>query len=215
MASDSPFGKKFRVQILEHHFKEEGAVTTETAWKFIYRELLWTDGNTGLAHLYESDKAQEGRPWYRRSVVFTDRLCEEFGGITRSELRRQIDKLFRACLDKLVKTQDSSGEGQEIITALAAPEAAAEVPSEIVQAVADAQDDAPRSYVPDADLVAEFTTLIGERLGKADRQAELLARKLVARARLYFTVERKRQNVLGEGFEDLLQLLMIRVKPRS
>lgn len=211
MASDSPFGKKSRVQILERHFKEEGTVTAETAWKFTYRELLWTDGSTGLAHLYESDKAQEGRPWYRRSVIFTDRLCEEFGGITRAELKKQIDRLFRACLDKLVKTQDSSGEEQEIITALAAPEATAEVPGEIVEAAAEAQADAPEAYVPDADLVADFAALIGERLGKADRQAELLARKLVARARLYFTVERKRQNVLGEGFEDLLQLLMIRV----
>src|SRR5205085_8131968 len=99
----------------------------------------------------------------------------------------------------------------EIITALATPEAAAEVSSELVEAAVEAQDDTPAAYVPDADLVAEFTTLIAERLGKADRQAELLARKLVARARLYFTVERKRQNVLGEGFEDLLQLLMIRV----
>jgi hypothetical protein len=211
LASDSPFGKKSRVQILERHFKEEGTVTAETAWKFIYRELLWTDGSTGLAHLYESDKAQAGRPWYRRSVIFTDRLCEEFGGISRAELKKQIDRLFRACLDKLVKTKESSGEEQEIITALATPEAAAEVPSEIVAAAAESQDETPESYIPDADLVAEFTSLIGERLDKADRQAELLARQLVARARLYFTVERKRQNVLGEGFEDLLQLLMIRV----
>lgn len=211
MASDSPFGKKSRVQILERHFKEEGAVTAETAWKFIYRELLWIDGRTGLAHLYESDKAQEGRPWYRRSVIFTNRLCEEFGGLTSGELKKQIDRLFRACLDKLVRAQGRSGEEQEIITALAAPEAITEVSSEIVEAAAEAHDHAPESYVPDADLVAEFTALIGERLGKADRQAELLARKLVARARLYFTVERKRQNVLGEGFEDLLQLLIMRV----
>ena len=211
MASDSPFGKKSRVQILERHFKEEGTVTAETAWKFIYRELLWIDGSTGLAHLYESDKAQEGRSWYRRSVIFTDSLCAEFGGITRGELKKRIDRLFRACLDKLVKTQDSSAEEQEIITALAAPEAAADGSSEIIEAASETQDDAPEPYVPDADLVAEFTALIGERLGKADRQAELLARRLVARARLYFTVERKRQNVLGEGFEDLLQLLIIKV----
>jgi hypothetical protein len=45
----------------------------------------------------------------------------------------------------------------------------------------------------------------------APAEAESFAHELVAKARFYFTVERKRQNVLGEGFEDLLQLLMLRV----
>lgn len=33
----------------------------------------------------------------------------------------------------------------------------------------------------------------------------------MAAARFYYTVERKRQNVLGEGFEDLLELLLLNV----
>ncbi|MDQ3917196.1 MAG: hypothetical protein M3348_01725 [Acidobacteriota bacterium] len=33
----------------------------------------------------------------------------------------------------------------------------------------------------------------------------------MAKARFNFTVERERQGVLGEGFEDLLQVLMMRV----
>src|SRR5215213_9727300 len=102
MAGDTPFGKKSRVQIIERHLKEDGVITAETAWKFIYRELLWIDGSTGLAHLYESDKAQVGRPWFNRTVTFTDRLCEEFGGITREELKEQIDRRFKACLEKLI-----------------------------------------------------------------------------------------------------------------
>lgn len=211
MAGDSPFGKKSRVQIIERHLREDGVVTPETAWKFIYRELLWIDGSTGLAHLYESDKAQEGRTWFRRTVVFTNWLCEEFGGITREELKGQIDRLFKACLEKLVaklkKEKGDLDDERDLLSALAQPEAAAELPGEIAEA---AKKEEP-AYVPDADLVAEFTTLIHDRLGTSNGKAETLARELVAKARFYFTVERKRQNVLGEGFEDLLEILMIRV----
>jgi hypothetical protein len=210
VAGDSPFGKKSRVQIIERHLKEGGVVTPETAWKFIYRELLWIDGSTGLAHLYESDKAQEGRPWFRRSVIFTERLCKEFGGITREELKAQIDRLFKACLEKLaakLKKDEPDSEDEDLLAAIAQPEAASELPEEIVEA---AKAEEP-VYVPDADLVAEFAALIQKRLGESTATAEWLAREMVAKARFYFTVERKRQNVLGEGFEDLLQILMIRV----
>ena len=65
--------------------------------------------------------------------------------------------------------------------------------------------------MPDSDLVAEFARLLTVEAGIQQATAESLATRLVARARLYFTVARKRQNVLGEGFEDLLQLLMIHV----
>jgi hypothetical protein len=215
LAGESPFGKKSRVQIIERHLREDGVITPETAWKFIYRELLWIDSSTGLAHLYESDKAQEGRPWYRRSVVFTDRLCEEFGGITREELKRQIDRLFRACLDKLVKKlakeKDGSTEEHDLLTSLTLPEASSAVTEELTEAAVEEEGGEPESYVPDAALVAEFTALVSERLGLAGKQVEALAREMVERARFYFTVERKRQNVLGEGFEDLLELLMVHV----
>jgi hypothetical protein len=211
VAGDTPFGKKSRVQIIERHLREDGGVAPETAWKFIYRELLWIDGSTGLAHLYESDKAQVGRPWYRRSEVFTDRLCEEFGGITRDELKQQIDRLFKACLEKLAaklkKEKPDDDEEADLLSALALPEAADELSAEIVEAAKAAEP----SYVPDADLVAQFASLLRERLGVSEGQAEALARDMVERARFYFTVERKRQNVLGEGFEDLLEVLMIRV----
>ena len=103
LASRTPFGKESRIRILRQHLGDAGTITAATAWQFIYRELLWIDGSTGLAHLYESDKAQPGRPWYDRSVVFTNMLCERFGNISRENLRQQIDKLFRACLGKLVE----------------------------------------------------------------------------------------------------------------
>lgn len=211
MAGDSPFGKKSRVQIIERHLREDGVPTPEEAWKFIYRELLWIDGSNGLAHLYESDKAQEGRPWYRRTVVFTDWICKEFGGISREELKQQIDRMFKSCLEKLAeklkKEKPDEVEEGDLLSALALPEAADELPEEVVESAKAAE----TSYIPDAELVAQFATLLREQLGTSDRQAEALARNMVEKARYYFTVERKRQNVLGEGFEDLLEVLMIRV----
>jgi hypothetical protein len=73
------------------------------------------------------------------------------------------------------------------------------------------EDSEPNPYTPDIDLVAEFAALLSKRANIPPGQAEPLAHELVAKARFYFTVERKRQNVLGEGFEDLLHLLITRI----
>ena len=106
MPSASPFGKESRVQILKQHLKEASPITASNAWKFIYEELLWIDGSTGLAHLYESDKAQQGRPWYNRTIIFTRMLCQQFGDIPVEQLKQQLDKLFRACLQKLIDSKE-------------------------------------------------------------------------------------------------------------
>ena len=219
MASRTPFGKESRIRILRQHLGDAGTITAATAWQFIYRELLWIDGSTGLAHLYESDKAQPGRPWYDRSVVFTNMLCERFGNISRENLRQQIDKLFRACLGKLVERRGIVVEEGALIEALTTLHPPSTLTDEIVLAATNGghdneiepQDSTSEQYIPDADLVAEFSALLVLHARMAQAEAELFAHDLVAKARFYFTVERKRQNVLGEGFEDLLQLLMLRV----
>ncbi len=198
MAKPSPFGKESRVKILKQHFAAS-KVTARTAWQFIYRELLWIDGSTGLAHLYESDKAQRGRSkWFERTMRFTDLLCEGFGGITPEELKSQIDRLFRACL-------------QELIEIKAKARGASKLPVELSDEEPTTADEEPADYVPDKELVEEFAALLVQRAGMPDVEAHSLARDLVAKARYFFTVERKRQNVLGEGFEDLLQLLVLHV----
>jgi hypothetical protein len=200
------------MHILRRHFAEFGPITAETTWKFIYYELLWIDGSTGLAHLYESDKAQPGRPWYDRTVIFTDMLCERFGGITRDELKQQIDRLFRACLEKLLENQRTTLKEDDLaktITTLQAPVESIEHLSKAIDTSPEDSED--EIYIPDTSLVVEFSKLLTERVGIPRPQAEVFARELVAKARFYFTVERKRQNVLGEGFEDLLQLLLTNV----
>jgi hypothetical protein len=207
----SPFGKESRVRILRQHFALAGEVTPATAWQFVYRELLWIDGSTGLAHLYESDKAQPGRHWYERTVDFTDKLCARFGNISREQLKQDIDQLFRACLKELVATQGATAEASELVEALVMEPEQRELLEPVVEVLEVAGGNEAAAYVPDADLVGQFTALLTQRTQLAQSEAEALARDLVAKARFYYTVERKRQNVLGEGFEDLLHLLLTRV----
>ena len=208
MTHSSPFGKASRVRFLEQHLAESGGVTAQTAWQFIYQELLWVDGSTGLAHLYESDKAQPGRPWYDRSVVFTDMLCAQFGSISREDLKQRIDKLFHACLEKLIESHELEMEDEDLADTLTTLR---KVPSDLSEPLSPVTTDAEPdllTYTPDVSLVLEFAALLRQHVKIPEAEAESLARELVSRARLYFTVERKRQNVLGEGFEDLLQLLI-------
>jgi hypothetical protein len=76
MSHSTPFGQESRVRILTSHITQFGAITPASAWRFVYQELLWTDGSTGLAHLYESDKTQPGRSWHARTRLFTDLLLQ-------------------------------------------------------------------------------------------------------------------------------------------
>jgi hypothetical protein len=179
--------------LLKQHLAEFDSVTTESAWKFVYEELLWIDGSTGLAHLYESDKAQPGRPWHDRTALFTDLLCEHFDNISRNQLKERIDRLFRACLQKAVELQqdtslqiESADDLDETLRTLKFPPHSS--------SGRDAE-----QYTPDISLVTEFATLLMHHAKMSQSQAELFAHDLVSRSRYYFTVERKRQNVLGEG----------------
>jgi len=66
-------------------------------------------------------------------------------------------------------------------------------------------------FVPYAELTAEVTELLIQRAGMAEAAAASLAREIVQRAQYHLTFGSNRQNVLGEGFEDLLRLLAVRV----
>jgi hypothetical protein len=211
LTHSSPFGKDSRVRILKQHLAESDTVTAQDAWRFIYRELLWIDGSTGLAHLYESDKAQPGRPWYDRSVVFTDMLCDRFDGISREDLKLHIDRLFRACLEILIQGHGTEEQDEDLAETLTSLQTVRSESSGLKsQSTFDDERDV-LAYTPDVSLVMEFAALLQQHAKIPALEAESFARELVARARLYFTVERKRQNVLGEGFEDLLQLLVAKI----
>lgn len=169
------------------------------------------DGSTGLAHLYESDKAQPGRPWYDRSIIFTDLLCQHFGNITREQLGQEIDQLFRASLHELMETRGAQVDTDRFDSIAADYPADNETSDVANPAIKYIENNTPEAYTPDVDLVTEFSSLLIARGGLTRSRATPLAKGLVARARFYYTVDRKRQNVLGEGFEDLLQLLLMEV----
>lgn len=70
---------------------------------------------------------------------------------------------------------------------------------------------AAEDFVPYAELVAEVTDLLVRRAGMEEAAAAVLARDIVDRAQFHLTFGSNRQNVLGEGFEDLLKMLAVRV----
>src|SRR6266567_7036318 len=94
------FGSENRARLLVRYFNGAGVVNTANAWQHIYRLLLWIDKTTALAHCYESDKAQPGRPWYARSLAFHDWLCRELN-VAPAALAEQIDWLFREAVKDL------------------------------------------------------------------------------------------------------------------
>src|SRR6266571_6955109 len=96
------FGSENRARLLVRYFNGAGVVNTANAWQHIYRLLLWIDKTTALAHCYESDKAQPGRPWYARSLAFHDWVSAQLG-VAPAKLAEDIDWLFREAVKDLAE----------------------------------------------------------------------------------------------------------------
>ncbi len=183
MASDSPFGKATRLKALVGYLKGAGEITAENAWTHVYRLLLSVDRRTQLAHVYDSNHMQKGGNWHKRAARFTDLLCERWG-ITRKELPGLIDVMFKHCVKKFEEQRE---------------------------------EDADDPGATDADdVVSEFSTVVSDllvaRLG-ASHGADLdgIVGSIEQAAERFYEIERKRQNVRGEGFEDTLEWLLTRV----
>src|SRR4051794_15766778 len=97
---ERPFGADSRREMLEEWFAAEPPPTPETAWQHVYRLLLWIDRTTGLAHCYESDKSQPGRPWYARSLAFHAWLAHDLA-VGPRELGEGLDWLFKHGIERL------------------------------------------------------------------------------------------------------------------
>src|SRR4051794_9955860 len=97
--ADGPFSHPNRVALIEAYFGSR-RVQPNKAWEDVYRLLLWADTTTGLAHCYESDKAQPGRPWYARTLRFHAWLAEQFG-VDARELADTLDWMFRAVIGRV------------------------------------------------------------------------------------------------------------------
>lgn len=180
------FGAKNRARLIDMYFAERAGVPAVTASEHVYRLLLWIDQTTGLAHCYESDKSQPGKNWYGRSLAFHDWLSRSLDS-EPVELGDQLDWLFRRA------TADLATEVVHHARALTIAAARQREP----------YDDRglPRPG-EDPELVAIIREVLGEALTAAVSPEKWQI--LVQRIRQYLTLENKRKNLVGEGFEDVI-----------
>ena len=164
-----------------------GEVTAANAWQHVYRLLLWADQTTGLAHCYESDKCQPGRPWYARSLAFHAWVSEALGS-SPAGLAEDIDLMFRWVT-------------ADLAVSVAAGRAAA--------AKRQRQPYAGQGF-PEPGMGTGLEAIITETLGpylQATPPAEIL-HQLGQRIHAYISQENKRKNLLGEGFEDTFAAIL-------
>lgn len=184
------FGEGNRKRLLSQYFEHSGPVTLENAWEHIYRLLLWIDQTTSLAHCYESDKSQPGRPWYVRSLRFHGWVAEQLG--TRpGTLGEEIDWLFRAASKDLAAT--AVVERHELARQQRIPFESRGFPEP----------------ARDSELVEIIVDVLGPWLSR-DPPAEVL-QSLSERVYEYIRIENKRKNLVGEGFEDALAAVVAQI----
>jgi len=190
-----PFGAASRADLLEQYFSTR-PLTADDAWQHVCRLLLWTDRTTGLAHCYESDKAQPGRPWYARSLAYHAWLGGELGA-TPGDLGQELDWLFHAATQRL------------------AAAAVAQAQTRASAAAAQRQPWAGQG-LPDPGTDPELLKIL-ERVMDPDpakRPGGDVVRQVTQEIRSYFASENKRKNLLGEGFEDVLAAILLRLPGR-
>lgn len=187
------FGAESRQQMLAEYFAAAGEVTPSDAWRHVYRLLLWTDRTTGLAHCYESDKSQPGRPWYARSLAFHHWVCQALD-TTPSELAGEIDWLFQRGTGRLAQI---ALRKEAALTRLAAEQR--------------------RAYdglgFPEPGENPALELLVREELGAyfATAPPPEVMRRLTQRTSAILSHENKRKNLVGEGFEDVLAVTIGRL----
>lgn len=196
-AVTTAFGQKNRVRLLKMYFasKHGGASDFASASNHVYRLLLWSDQTTGLAHCYESDKSQPGKPWYARSLAFHAWLADALR-TPPSQVAEQIDWMFQ--------------------------KAATELAAEVLRRQSTLALATTKQLLPyegkgfpkpgeDPELVSIVRQVLGEHLGTEPTGEKW--RMLVQRIRQYLTLDNKRENLLGEGFEDVLGAIIQRSCP--
>lgn len=155
--------------------------------------LLWTDRTTGLAHCYESDKSQPGKPWYRRSLAFHDWISAALG-TTPAKLADETDWLFKRVIEDLA----AGIETQRSRRLFVAREQRASYEG--------------RGFPLPGDN-PELTSLIREELAPylEEQPPGDVWRLITERVQSYLGLENKRKNLVGEGFEDVLAAVISRL----
>jgi hypothetical protein len=189
-AVERAFGAENRRRILTSYLGQAGPVTPANAWQHVYRILLWINPTIGLAHCYESDKCQPHKAWYPRSLAFHAWVAEQLG-VSPGDLREHIDRLFHAALPTLAHVEASArrSAGRKHLE----PYAGMDMP------------------LPgdDPELVDIVTTALGI---DPVLVPDVAARTLVELVYTHFSLENKRKNLLGRGFEDTLAALICQLE---
>lgn len=190
---EKAFGEENRNRLLGAYFDTAEELTQKNAWRHIYKLLLWVDPTIGLAHCYESDKCQPGRPWYGRSLAFHAWLAQSLG-YEPKELGAHIDRLFKAAVSDLTTFAASKRTYYSRI---------AETQREVYGS----------DCVPMPGEDPELTQLLLENLAPwlSAAPPESALRTLASELRLYIGQENKRKNLVGEGFEDTLAAVLRRI----
>lgn len=180
----APFSQPNRVRLIDEYFADR-PVDPKTAWIDVYKLLLWIDNRTGIAHCYESDKSQPGKPWYPRSLVFHAWVATQLG-VPPLELKDHVDWMFRQVISGVTQA-----EADEMITH------ALEVQKKLFP---DADDlpvpgDDPRLF----DIVEPLMTA-----DPSSRPSDDVVRDVLRKIYAHLGSENKRANLLGRGFEDVL-----------
>lgn len=167
----------------------------QDAWEHVYRLLLSVDRLTRLAHIYDSNHMEEGGNFHSRAVRFTKLLCERWS-ISQKELPEQVDLMFRACVEAYLAHRKAA----------AARAAKAAISAVLEEGAEEGEAEAKSAFLID------IAGLLADRLGSHHPTVlRDLALEIERQAEHYFTIERKRQNVRGEGFEDTLEWLLLRM----
>lgn len=184
------FGTENRARLIAEYLDAAPPVTPDNAWRRLYELLLWIDRTTGLAHCYESDKCQPGRPWYARSMAFHEWLAIELDA-GPGALAGQIDLLFRTA------SKDIAMHSRE------ARRAAADEQRKPYEG-----QDFPLPG-EDPELVRILIEVLGPCLQPVPDDD--IWRVLTERIHAHVGQENKRKNLLGEGFEDALAAIIRRL----
>lgn len=184
------FSQPARLELIDRYFGDRH-VDPRDAWKDVYRLLLWADATTGLAHCYESDKAQPGRAWYARSLAFHSWLAMHFD-VPPVALADQIDWMFRQVIKRVTDEETARRQALE--------EKAQEQLADWPHPMPSPDDD------PELRELIEPLLMDGSFKPPDDK-----VRYVLRRIRAHIKNENKRKNLLGRGFEDVLAAVIRRL----
>jgi hypothetical protein len=190
-SSQGPFSQPNRVRLV-NEFLGDKSIDPATAWMDVYRLLLWVDNRTGVAHCYESDKSQPGRAWYPRSLQFHEWVSAQFG-VDPLDLKDHVDWMFSEVIGAVI-----AAEADEMIT----------------KALSVQQQLFPQSRgmpVPGDDPRLHEIVESLMPADRAQRPSDGVVNAVLREIYAHMNSENKRANLLGRGFEDVLDGVISRL----